>query len=310
MTYAVETKSLTRDFAATRAVDALSITVERGEIFGLVGPDGAGKTTVLRMLTAILDPTSGEAFVMGRNVAREPSSIHDVIGYMSQRFGLYPDLSVLENIEFYADLYGVARKGLHGKIDELLAFSGMLPFKKRFARNLSGGMKQKLGLACALIHAPEVLFLDEPTNGVDPVSRRDFWRIIHHLVGREGVTVVVSTSYLDEAERCNRVAMLDHGKLVLCDTPAGIKERLAARVLEVRTPEVRRAAAVLRAELPDAFVETFGDRVAVLSGEDIEPEIRRSLGASGIAIDSIDEVEPSIENAFLAILGEKKKGRA
>lgn len=306
MTYAVETRGLTRDFGATRAVDSLSLSVERGEIFGLVGPDGAGKTTTLRMLTAILDPTAGEAFVMGRNVAAEASSIHDVIGYMSQRFGLYPDLSVLENIAFYADLYGVPRKGLHDRIDELLSFSGMLPFKKRFARNLSGGMKQKLGLACALIHAPEVLFLDEPTNGVDPVSRRDFWRIIHHLVARQGVTIVVSTSYLDEAERCSRVAMLDHGRLVLCDTPAGIRERLAARVLEVRTPAVRRAAAVLRAELHDAFVETFGDRVAVLSSGDVEPEIRRCLAAADIAIDAIDEVEPSIENAFLAILGERK----
>lgn len=307
MTYAVETKSLTRDFATTRAVDSLSLTVERGEIFGLVGPDGAGKTTVLRMLTAILDPTSGEAFVMGHDVAREASSIHDVIGYMSQRFGLYPDLTVLENIEFYADLYGVPRGGLHEKIDELLSFSGMLPFKKRFAKNLSGGMKQKLGLACALIHAPEVLFLDEPTNGVDPVSRRDFWRIIHHLVARQGVTIVVSTSYLDEAERCNRVAMLDHGKLVLCDTPAAIKERLAARVLEVRTPDVRRAAAVLRRELPDAFVETFGDRVAVLARGEVETAIRRALDGENITIDSLEEVEPSIENAFLSILGEKKE---
>lgn len=309
MTYAVETRELTRDFGATRAVDALSMTVKRGEIFGLVGPDGAGKTTVLRMLTAILDPTAGEAFVMGKNVSRETAAIHDVTGYMSQRFGLYPDLTVLENIEFYADLYGVARRGLHEKIDELLSFSGMLPFKKRFARNLSGGMKQKLGLACALIHAPEVLFLDEPTNGVDPVSRRDFWRIIHHLVAREGVTIVVSTSYLDEAERCSRIAMLDHGRLVLCDTPAGIKQRLAARVLEVRTPNVRRAAALLRDGLPDAFVETFGDRVAVLSRDDIEPSIRRTLGAAGVVIDAIDEVEPSIENAFLAILGEHKEKR-
>ncbi|MBP7675790.1 MAG: ABC transporter ATP-binding protein, partial [Thermoanaerobaculia bacterium] len=220
---AVELDGLTRRFGDTLAVDRLTLGIAEGEIFALVGPDGAGKTTTLRMLTGILTPTSGRAAVLGLDTVRDAEAIKEQIGYMSQRFGLYPDLRVEENLHFYADVYGVPRLGRDEKIDRLLAFSNMQPFKKRLAGNLSGGMKQKLGLACALIHTPRVLFLDEPTNGVDPVSRRDFWRILYQLL-KDGVTIVVSTAYLDEAERATRVGLLHQGRLLAADTPDRLKQ--------------------------------------------------------------------------------------
>ncbi|HEX7152129.1 MAG TPA: ABC transporter ATP-binding protein [Thermoanaerobaculia bacterium] len=301
--HAVETHNLTRTFGATRAVDGLSLTVERGEVFGLVGPDGAGKTTTMRLLTGILDPTSGEAFVLGHHTVRDAEAIHDSTGYMAQRFGLYPDLTVEENIHFYADLYGVPRRGRETKMKELLDFSDMTRFRTRQAHNLSGGMKQKLGLACALIHAPEVLFLDEPTNGVDPVSRRDFWRIIYHLVRTENVTVVVSTAYLDEAERCSRVALLHQGKLVALDTPAGIKSLLPGTLLEIRAGDTRHAAAKLRARLQGESIVTFGDRIHLLTmnAEAARAAIREALGDD---LESIDVIEPSLENVFVSMLKE------
>ena len=207
--------------------------MEEGEIFGLVGPDGAGKTTTMRLLTGILEPSSGEAWVDGLHAVQDAEAIKDRIGYMSQRFGLYPDLTVLENIDFYADLYEVPKAGRSERLERLLAFSNLTPFKRRQAGNLSGGMKQKLGLACALIHTPRVLFLDEPTNGVDPVSRRDFWRILYQLQ-QERVTIFVSTAYLDEAERCNRIGLLHQGRLLACDTVDGVKGLLKGALLEVR----------------------------------------------------------------------------
>lgn len=215
---AIRLQNLTRSFGNVTAVDRLTFSVGEGELFGLVGPDGAGKTTTMRLLTAILDPTGGDAWVAGYHSVREAAAIKESIGYMSQRFGLYSDLTVLQNMNFYADIYGVARRGRADQIDRLLAFSNLVPFKQRLAGNLSGGMKQKLGLACALIHTPQVLFLDEPTNGVDPVSRRDFWRILYQLI-RDGVTIFLSTAYLDEAERCSRLALIHRGRLLAMGTP-------------------------------------------------------------------------------------------
>ena len=220
---AIRTESLTKTFNDLTAIDSLTLSVAEGEIFGLVGPDGAGKTTTMRLLTGIMDPTSGDAWVAGHHTVREAAAVSNAIGYMSQRFGLYPDLTVAENIDFYADIYGVPRRERLDKVERLLAFSNLAPFKKRHAGNLSGGMKQKLGLACALIHTPKVLFLDEPTNGVDPSSRRDFWRILYQLL-REKVTVFVSTAYLDEAERANRIALMHHGKLLAVGTPEEVKK--------------------------------------------------------------------------------------
>jgi ABC-2 type transport system ATP-binding protein len=217
-------EGLTKKFGALTAVDGLTFSIPKAEVFGLVGPDGAGKTTTLRLLATLLAPTSGDAWVDGRHTVRDAEAIKDDIGYMSQRFGLYPDLTVQENIDFYADIYGVPRKGRPEKIEKLLSFSQLTPFKKRLAENLSGGMKQKLGLACALVHTPRALLLDEPTNGVDPVSRRDFWRILYQLV-REDVAIFVATSYMDEAERCARIGLLHEGKLLAVGTPAEVKAR-------------------------------------------------------------------------------------
>lgn len=227
----IKTENLTRKFGALTALDRLNLEVKEGEIFGLVGPDGAGKTTTMRLLTGILDPTEGQAWVYNKHTVKEAESLKENIAYMSQRFGLYEELSVLENINFYADVYGVAKENRAAAIERLLGFSGLLPFKQRFAGKLSGGMKQKLGLACALIHTPRVLFLDEPTNGVDPVSRRDFWGILYELL-KEKVTIFCSTCYLDEAERCGRVGLMHKGKLLRCDSPENIKKECNAKTLE------------------------------------------------------------------------------
>ncbi len=218
----IRTRNLTRRFGALTAVDGLNLEVARGEVFGLIGPDGAGKTTTLRMLAALLDPTGGEAWVSGHNVAAEPDAVKDRIGYMPQRFGLYGDLTVEENLFFYADLFGVERAERDRLMTRLLEMTRMGEFRRRQAARLSGGMKQKLGLMCTLLHHPDVLLLDEPTNGVDPVSRRDFWVILYDLV-KTGITVFVTTAYLDEAERCDRVGLMRAGRLIRCDTPAALR---------------------------------------------------------------------------------------
>jgi ABC-2 type transport system ATP-binding protein len=227
----IKTAGLTRKFNGLTAVDNLNLEIEESEIFGLVGPDGAGKTTTMRLLTGILEPTEGEAWVYGKHIVKESESLKDNTAYMSQRFGLYEDLTVTENLNFYADIFGVPVKERLSRIDRLMSFSGLGPFRKRLVRNLSGGMKQKLGLSCALIHTPKVLFLDEPTSGVDPVSRRDFWQILYQLL-KEKVTILFSTSYLDEAERCRRVGLIHKGRLLKCDIPANIKKERNAKTLE------------------------------------------------------------------------------
>jgi ABC-2 type transport system ATP-binding protein len=227
----IKAVGLTKKFASNVAVNELSLEIEEGEIFGLVGPDGAGKTTTMRLLTGILEPTSGEGWVYGKHILKESESLKDHIAYMSQRFGLYEDLTVMENLNFYADIFGVSIKKRTSRIDRLMDFSNLTPFKNRLARNLSGGMKQKLGLSCALVHTPKVLFLDEPTSGVDPVSRRDFWQILYELL-KENVTILFSTSYLDEAERCRRVGLIHKGRLLKCDIPANIKNERKAETLE------------------------------------------------------------------------------
>ncbi|HEY5974243.1 MAG TPA: ABC transporter ATP-binding protein, partial [Geobacteraceae bacterium] len=261
---AILTDNLTRRFGDLTAVEGLDLVIPEGELFGLVGSDGAGKTTTLRMLAGILDPSDGEVSVLGHRFPAKVERVHGQIGYMSQRFGLYPDLTVQENIDFYADLYGVSRKVRSERIPELLAFSGLGPFRGRAAGNLSGGMKQKLGLSCALVHTPRVLFLDEPTNGVDPVSRRDFWRILYRLL-REKVTIFVSTAYLDEAERFRRLAFLHDGRLLATGTPDSLKAGLAGRIVEAACGAPRLAAVRLREALgPGCHVAMLGDRVRVV----------------------------------------------
>lgn len=299
---AVRTQALSRRFGDVLALDRLSLAVTEGEIFGLVGPDGAGKTTTMRLLTGILQPTSGEAWVDGLHVVREAEPIKDRIGYMAQRFGLYPDLTVLENIDFYADLYEVPKAGRSERVERLLAFSNLTPFKRRQAGNLSGGMKQKLGLACALIHTPKVLFLDEPTNGVDPVSRRDFWRILYQLQ-QEKVTIFVSTAYLDEAERCNRIGLLHQGRLLACDTVEGVKGLLKGALLEVRCDHPRTATTVLRsANL--GTVALFGDRIHVLveSADQGQTAVEAILRTGNISCQGVRVIEPTLEDVFTSAI--------
>lgn len=308
---AIRTESLTKSFGELTAVDGVTLSVAEGEIFGLVGPDGAGKTTMMRLLAAIMDPTSGDAWVAGRHTVREARAVSNEIGYMSQRFGLYPDLTVAENIHFYADIYGVPRRGREEKIQGLLHFSNLTPFKKRLAGNLSGGMKQKLGLACALIHTPRALFLDEPTNGVDPSSRRDFWRILYQLL-QERVTIFVSTAYLDEAERANRIALMHHGRIIAVGTPAEVKKLMRGSILEVCASEPRRAAALLREQLGADSVGLFGDRVHVVSAdaEASRRQVERILAGAQLGVTELRSVEPSLEDVFVSVLAGNKRREA
>jgi ABC-2 type transport system ATP-binding protein len=301
---AIRMEQLTKSFNSLRAVDGLTLNIVEGEIFGLVGPDGAGKTTMMRLLTAIMEPTSGDAWVAGHHIVKEAEALKEDIGYMSQRFGLYPDLTVMENIEFYADIYGVPREGRQERIDRLLAFSNLTPFKKRLAGNLSGGMKQKLGLACALIHTPKVLFLDEPTNGVDPASRRDFWRILYQLL-REKVTIFISTSYLDEAERANRVALLHRGRLLAVGTPDEVKKLMRGTILEIRSANPRKATALLREQLPGISVGLFGDRVHIVTDDPgtVAKQVEDVLVAAGLKAEEIRPIEPALEDVFISVLG-------
>ena len=297
---AIVCEGLTKNFPGVRAVDALSFDVRAGEIFGLVGPDGAGKTTTLRMLAGIMPPDAGKATVAGFDVARNPEGAKHSLSYMPQRFGLYEDLNVEDNIRFYANLFGVNKTERNTRSTQLLEAAGMSEFRTRLAGKLSGGMKQKLGLVCALIHRPQVILLDEPTTGVDPVSRRDFWRILYELVA-EGVAILTSTAYLDEAERCHRVALMHQGKLLFCDTPANLKSKMGKGVLSIPAPEPRR----VRDELKDAqgisSLMLTGDGVHVVVDDAARriPEFEARLRRANIPFDAILKVEPSIEDLFV-----------
>ncbi len=305
-------RGLSKKFDGVVALDGLSLEVEEGEIFGLVGPDGAGKTTTMRLLTSIMDADAGEAWVAGHNIASEAEAVKQEIGYMSQRFGLYADLTVMENLDFYADIYNVPRKVRGERVQRLLAFSNLTPFKRRLAGNLSGGMKQKLGLACTLVHTPRVLFLDEPTNGVDPVSRRDFWRILYQLL-RERVTIFVSTAYLDEAERCNRLALIHQGKMLACGTPDDVKRLMRGTILEIRTAQPRPAAAALRAAFPSASVGSFGDRLHFVGRDGVEEsrQVAAALESAGLPPPAIRSIPPTLEDVFVSAIGdEERKGEA
>jgi ABC-2 type transport system ATP-binding protein len=305
---AIKTEGLTKSFNGLKAVNDLTLTVPQGEIFGLVGPDGAGKTTTMRLLTAIMEPSGGEAWVAGYHIGQQAEALKDAIGYMSQRFGLYPDLTVMENIQFYADIYGVPRKGREEKVNRLLGFSNLTPFKKRQAGNLSGGMKQKLGLACALIHTPQVLFLDEPTNGVDPVSRRDFWRILYQLL-KEKVTIFVSTAYLDEAERCNRIGLMHNGRIVALGSPEEVKQLMKGTILEIRSNQPRRATVLLKEQYDSDSVGLFGDRVHLVTREpetDSE-QVQKLIAEAGMQVLGIRPIEPSLEDVFISVVAEGKE---
>jgi len=300
----VRIEGLGRDFGALSAVGAVSFEVRPGELFGLVGPDGAGKTTILRMLAGVLRPTRGDAWLGGVSVVRDPEGVKHRLAYMSQRFGLYTDLTVRENLDFYADLYEVPRRERAARLERLFAFSSLGPFQDRLAGKLSGGMKQKLGLSCALIHQPEILLLDEPTFGVDPISRRDLWLIVHEMVA-QGVTVIASTAYLDEAERFDRVALLHAGHVVGLDEPEALG-RAGGTLIAVETDRPRDAQLALRG-LPELVsVTRFGTRLHVepaagdLAGA--ATVVRRALEAAGVGVGSVVAVPASLEDVFMARL--------
>jgi ABC-2 type transport system ATP-binding protein len=287
-----------------RAIDGVSFDVSEGEMFCIVGPDGAGKSTLLRMLCGIVKPTLGKARVLGYDLDSELVKIKPFIGYLSQKFSLYGDLTVDENIEFFAEIHGV--RSYARERDKLLDFTCLAPYRKRLAEKLSGGMKQKLALACTLIHTPRILFLDEPSTGVDPVSRRDFWLILAGLLG-SGLTIVMTTPYMDEAERASRVGLLDRGGLLTVDTPAAIKSSMKAEILEIVCEKSREAFRLLSKSAQYKDLELFGDRLAlVLPDREEIPSILGMLSAAGLDVVSWRVIQPRLENIFISLM---KKGK-
>lgn len=311
----VRLDQMSRSYGNLLAVDSLTLEVRRGEMFGLIGPDGAGKTTTLRVVLGLLAPHSGRVRTLGLDPVRQGGQLSKRVGYLSQHFSLYGDLSVEENIAFFAGIHGVS--GWRPVRDELLELLQLAPFRKRLAERLSGGMKQKLALACTLIHRPELLVLDEPTTGVDPVSRRDFWKILARLQ-REGITILLTTPYVDEAERCQRVALMDRGKLLAVDPPGALRAGARGAVLEVLARPKRRAAEILLEQHEVVEVESFGERLHATLSDSASTEaaeatrrLLAALTASGIEVDSARAIRPSLEDVFIARIrvGEGLTGR-
>jgi ABC-2 type transport system ATP-binding protein len=303
---AIDARDLHKDFRQVHAVDGVSIEVAKGEVFGLVGPDGAGKSTLIRMLATTLLPTSGDAYIFGKSVLTQPHEVKPRIGYMSQAFSLYGDLTVAENLRFFAELRGVPRRDLAARSARLLEFSGLTEFSKRQAQFLSGGMKQKLALAATLISEPDLLFLDEPTTGVDPVSRREFWRIISDL-HRQGITVFVATPYMDEADRCNEIAFMTQGTIILRDTPAGMKRRVPGRILEVALPNYRAAMPLVRSLPYVKSLEVSGEVLRVLIARDdeypgAEGELTAALAGAGFNVEHVRSAPTDLEMAFATLI--------
>jgi len=299
---AIRLQDVTCRYGANAAVDGVALSVGKGEVFGLVGPDGAGKTTLIRLLCGLLRPASGRVEVAGCDTVARAADLKRRIGYLSQRFSLYGDLTVEENLDFFARLHAV--RGHAPRKEELLAFTRLGPFRDRLADRLSGGMKQKLALACTLIHRPEVIFLDEPTTGVDPVSRRDFWTILNELHGT-GITILMATPYLDEAERCSRVALLDHGRVLACDTPRALRSGRRGPMVEVVCDRVREAATAARGVPGVESVQQFGDRIHVgFRGAAPAPEaLAETLAAAGVTVRQVRAITPSLEDVFIEMVG-------
>ena len=295
---------VSKSYGEVKAVRELSLSIAAGEMFGLIGPDGAGKTTAIRMMCGLLRADSGSIRVLGLDPIRQHRDVTTSVGYLSQRFSLYADLSVNENIAFFAEIHGMRHYA--PTRDRLLEMTQLKPFGNRLAGQLSGGMKQKLALACTLIHQPRLIVLDEPTTGVDPVSRREFWKLLSEFLS-QGITIVMSTPYLDEAERCSRVALLHNGQLLALDDPDALRQALPGKLFEVIAPDHRRAVAVLR-KLPGvASVQTFGERAHVRladPGADSPDVLTRGLRDSGIEVTAVRQVPPSLEDVFVTRLGE------
>ncbi len=295
----IKIENLKKSYGNISAVKNISLTVGQGEMFGLVGPDGAGKTTTIRIMCGLLSPDDGKVNILELDVIKNRKEVQNQIGYLSQKFSLYGDLTIDENIEFFADIHGV--KNYKERRNELLAFTRLTPFRNRLAENLSGGMKQKLALACSLIHKPKILFLDEPTTGVDPVSRRDFWKILSDLQ-QDGITIFMTTPYLDEAERCNRVALMHQGKIISIDTPKKIKDSINKKTLEIISNDIRSSYKILF----DSGIEAqiFGDRINIMiDNYDVEyPSIEKILSSENIKIISKKLIQPSLENVFIHLI--------
>jgi ABC-2 type transport system ATP-binding protein len=305
---AIDTRDLRKEFRSVRAVDGVSLEVAKGEVFGLVGPDGAGKSTLIRMMATTLAPTSGDAYIFGKSVISDPHAVKPRIGYMSQAFSLYGDLTVSENLRFFAELRGVPRSEMNERSSRLLEFAGLTEFSKRQAQFLSGGMKQKLALAATLISEPDLLFLDEPTTGVDPVSRREFWRIISDL-HRQGITVFVATPYMDEADRCNEIAFMTQGRIILRDTPAGMKRRVPGTIVEVALDRYREAMPIVRSMPFVLSVEVSGETLRVLVNAQAEAEceedehcLEKALNEAGFAVNRMRVVPADLEMAFATLI--------
>ncbi len=304
----IQVRNLTRRFGEITAVNHLNLEISSGEIFGLVGPDGAGKTTTLRLMCGLLDPTEGQIEIAGLDVSRHLDAVKDQIGYMAQTFGLYSDLTVEENMAFYADLFGVVNPERDDLASMLLEMTRMEPFRKRAAGKLSGGMKQKLALMCTLLHHPRILFLDEPTNGVDPVSRRDFWAILYQLV-KDGMTVLITTAYLDEAERCNRVGLMHQGRLIQCAAPESLRNnldepcyRVEAEKLEAVKEFLLQVSGIRSAEPAGTVLHVF------LSPSVVSPEIlETNLFRAGLGPVKFTRIVPSLEDVFIAQIHKSKE---
>lgn len=302
---AINLVNIKKNYGDVQALKGISFDVKRGEMFGLVGPDGAGKTTTIRLLCGLLVPTEGSAEIFGMDLVKQKSQIQKNIGYLSQKFSLYGDLTIDENIEFFASIHGV--KNYQQRRNELLEYTRLTEFRKRLADNLSGGMKQKLALACTLIHKPKIIFLDEPTTGVDPVSRRDFWKILSNLI-KDGITIFMSTPYLDEAERCNRVALLNNGEVISFATPKSIKESLDKQIIEIVCSPILLAYKVIK-EKSNFETQMFGDRinVAVNNYEKDFTVIEKILVEAGVQLADHRVIPTSLENVFIHLISENKQ---
>ena len=300
MNDAIKIENLKRSYNEIIAVKGVSYSVAKGEMFGLVGPDGAGKTTTIRMLTGLLRPDSGNAEVLSYDLLKQQNLIKNEIGYLSQKFSLYGDLTIDENIEFFADIHGV--KNFKDRRNELLEFTRLTPFRDRLADKLSGGMKQKLALACTLIHKPKIIFLDEPTTGVDPVSRRDFWKILSDLQ-KDGITIFMTTPYLDEAERCNRIALMNNGEIISWDTPKNVKASLKAQIVEIVCSPIREAYNIIKAKT-GFEVQMYGDRlnVALQNFNNDYTGLENLLVENKIQIFDKRIITPSLENVFIHLI--------
>ena len=293
-------QGLVKKFASVTAVDGVDLHIQPGEIFGLVGPDGAGKTTLMRMILGVVEPSAGTVSVLGTGSIE---SVKSRIGYVPQKFSLYRDLTVMENIRTIGSMYGTSAMAIDSRAREILAFTQLLPFADRLAENLSGGMKQKLALAAGLMHKPQLFFLDEPTTGVDPVSRREFWQMLYRL-NKEGMTVFVSTPYMDEAELCTRVAFMHEGRIVSCATPEELRSRYPYRVLEL-TLKDRGVKKVLH-ECGLVDINAFGEKfhLVVRDPKQAINAVSAALRQAGIAEFSLDEIAPTLEDVFVALAGE------